>query len=52
MRRILPRLLLLLLATLTFTITFAQQKISGTVKDEKGTPLVGATVAVKETDVP
>jgi TonB-linked SusC/RagA family outer membrane protein len=51
MRRNLPRLLLLLFATLTFTVTFAQRKVSGTVKDDKGTPLAGATVAVKNTSV-
>src|SRR5215207_3456739 len=51
MRRILPRLLLLVLAALTFNVSFAQRKFSGTVKDEQGAPLAGATVVVKSTSV-
>lgn len=49
MRRRLPRLLALFLATLTFTSSFAQRKITGTVTDDKQVPLVGATVAIKGT---
>jgi TonB-linked SusC/RagA family outer membrane protein len=45
------RVHLLLLFVLVSTLAFAQRKISGTVKDEKGDPLVGATVAVKNTTV-
>jgi TonB-linked SusC/RagA family outer membrane protein len=51
MRRIFPRLLALLLATLTFTISFAQRRITGTITDDKQAPLIGATVAVKGTKV-
>lgn len=51
MRRTLPRLLVLLLATLTFTVSFAQRRITGTITDDKQTPLVGATVSVKGTRV-
>jgi TonB-linked SusC/RagA family outer membrane protein len=36
---------------LSFTISFAQRKITGTVTDDKQAPLVGATVAVKGTSV-
>lgn len=51
-KKILPRLIALLLAALTFTISFAQnRKITGTVTDDKQDPLVGATVAVKGTKV-
>lgn len=49
MRKLLSPLLVLLLATFTFTVSFAQRKISGTVTDDKQEPLVGATVAVKGT---
>jgi TonB-dependent starch-binding outer membrane protein SusC len=49
MRRLLPRLLALLVATLFFTTSFAQRKITGTVTDDKQAPLVGATVTVKGT---
>ncbi len=46
------RVVILLLCTLTSSILSAQEKkISGTVKDEKDAPLVGATVAVKNTAV-
>src|SRR5215208_51459 len=52
MRRILPGLLTVFLATLSFTISFAQtRKITGTVTDDKQLPLVGATVTVKGTKV-
>ena len=51
MRRSLPKLLMLLVATLSFTILFAQRKITGTITDDKQAPLVGATVAVKGTKV-
>jgi TonB-dependent starch-binding outer membrane protein SusC len=51
MRRSFPRLLVLLIALLSFTVSFAQRKISGTVTDDKQAPLVGATVAVKGTKV-
>jgi len=40
---------MLLVATLSFTILFAQRKITGTVTDDRQAPLVGATVAVKGT---
>jgi TonB-linked SusC/RagA family outer membrane protein len=49
MRRILPKLLALLLAALSFTISFAQRQISGTITDDRQAPLAGATVAVKGT---
>ena len=49
MRRLLPRLLAVLLATLSFTFSFAQRKITGTISDDKQAPLVGATVTVKGT---
>lgn len=45
------RVVLLLLATFTFTAALAQRKISGTVTDDKQVPLIGATVAVKGTIV-
>ena len=51
MRRSLPKLLMLLIATLSFVISFAQRKITGTVTDDKQAPLVGASVAVKGTRV-
>lgn len=45
-----PRVVVLLICTLSFSLLFAQERrISGTVADEKGTPLSGATVAVKNT---
>jgi len=47
----LPGLLALLFTTLSFTITFAQRIISGTVTDDKQAPLVGATVAIKKTRI-
>ncbi|MGZ3851444.1 MAG: SusC/RagA family TonB-linked outer membrane protein [Flavisolibacter sp.] len=49
MRRSIPRLLALLVAILSFTISFAQRKITGTITDDKQAPLVGATVTVKGT---
>src|SRR6266487_4262508 len=46
----LSRTVLLLICTLSFTISFAQtRKISGTVKDDKRNPLLGATVSIKGT---
>ncbi|HWI94011.1 MAG TPA: TonB-dependent receptor [Flavisolibacter sp.] len=52
MRRSLLRLLAVLIATLSLTISFAQnRKITGTVTDDKQAPLVGATVSVKGTRV-
>ena len=51
MRRSLPKLLMLLFATLSFTISFAQRKITGTIVDDKQEPLAGATVTVKGTNV-
>jgi TonB-linked SusC/RagA family outer membrane protein len=48
----LTRVVLLLICTLSFTISFAQQRrITGTVRDDKGIPLVGATVTVRNTRV-
>ena len=45
------KLLLLLICAVSFSTTFAQNKsISGTVQDENGKALVGATVAVKNTE--
>ena len=41
----------LLLFALLSTLAFAQRKISGTITDDKQTPLTGATVAVKGTRV-
>src|SRR5438128_1734511 len=44
----LPRTLALLLCTLTFSILFAQEKrITGTITDERGAPLSGATITGK-----
>ena len=51
MRKELFRVFALLLATFTFTISFAQRKISGTITDDKGSPLSNATVTVKNTKV-
>lgn len=52
MRRCLRlRVRLLLLFALTSTLCFAQRRISGTVTDEKQTPLVGATVTVQGSKV-
>jgi len=52
MRRSLLRLLAVLIAVLSFTISFAQnRKITGTVTDDKQAPLVGATVSVKGTKI-
>ncbi len=51
MRKLLPgKLLLLLLCAFSFSTSFAQIKtVSGVVKDDGGNPLIGATVAVKNT---
>jgi TonB-linked SusC/RagA family outer membrane protein len=53
MRKTLSReLLILLIAAFSFSTAFAQNKtISGTVKDEGGKGLLGATVSVKNTSV-
>jgi TonB-linked SusC/RagA family outer membrane protein len=49
---ILTRVVLLLICTLSLLASFAQpRKISGTVRDDKGIPLSGATVSVKGTRV-
>jgi len=46
------RVALSLVCTLFLAVSFAQlRKISGTVKDDKGVPLMGATVAVKNTRI-
>ncbi|MES1215106.1 MAG: carboxypeptidase-like regulatory domain-containing protein, partial [Bacteroidota bacterium] len=48
----LSRGVLLIICTLSLLTSFAQsRKISGTVKDDKGVALAGATVAVKNTKV-
>lgn len=49
MRKMLLRLTALLLAAFTFIQSFAQQRITGTVTDDRQTPLSGATVTVKGT---
>ncbi|MGZ8561896.1 MAG: SusC/RagA family TonB-linked outer membrane protein, partial [Flavisolibacter sp.] len=44
------RAIVLLLCTFSFTLLFAQEKrITGTVRDESGAPLIGASVTVKNT---
>lgn len=44
------RVIVLLLCTISFNFLFAQnRKISGTISDERGVPLAGATVSVKNT---
>src|SRR6476620_6807112 len=44
------RAVVLLLCTLSFSVLFAQNKqISGSVTDENGLPLTGATITVKST---
>lgn len=45
------RLILLLLATLASTVSFAQRKITGTVIDENQSALIGATITLKGTKV-
>ncbi|MBC7947343.1 MAG: TonB-dependent receptor [Chitinophagaceae bacterium] len=47
MRNILFRVIALLFATFTFTTTFAQRIVTGTITDDKLAPLGGATVTVK-----
>jgi len=42
---------LLLITTLCFLTSFSQRKISGTIRDDKGAPLAGATVTVKNSRV-
>ena len=52
MRKYANHFVVLLLCTLSLTVLFAQErKVSGTVMDDKGTPLSGATVTVKNTNV-
>ena len=49
-RQLLCRLLLFFLAIVIQQVTFAQiRKISGTVKDEKGNPIAGASVETTKT---
>ncbi len=44
------RAIVLLLCTFSFTLLFAQEKrVTGTVRDDSGTPLTGASVTVKGT---
>jgi TonB-linked SusC/RagA family outer membrane protein len=50
-KKVFLRVLALLLATVSFTLSFAQQKISGTITDESGSPLSGATVAIKNSNI-
>lgn len=46
------RAVLLFICTFSLLVSFAQErKISGTVKDDKGTPVVGATVSIAGTTV-
>src|SRR6476660_9939638 len=47
MRIKLFRVIAMLIATFTFTVTFAQRIITGTITDEKSAPLAGATINVK-----
>lgn len=47
MRKNLPRLVAMLLVTLTFSIGYSQKIVTGTVTDERQTPLPRATVSVK-----
>jgi len=47
----LSRVVLLLICTLSLLTSFAQRKITGTIKDDKGIPLSGATVTAKGTKV-
>ncbi len=51
MRKLAFQMLALCIAAFAITNTFAQRKISGTVTDEKRTPLVGATITVKGTEL-
>src|SRR5437763_16979227 len=46
-----PRLIALFCATLFFSFSFAQKKISGVVTDDKQAALAGASVVVKGTKV-
>jgi TonB-linked SusC/RagA family outer membrane protein len=49
---LLGKLLVLFVCAFSFTTTFAQNKfISGTIRDDSGNPLIGATIAVKNTKV-
>ncbi len=44
------KLLMILLSAFSFTTVFAQDKtVSGSITDDKGDPLSGATVAIKNT---
>lgn len=53
MRKFLPgRMLLLFLCAFSFSTTFAQNRmISGTIRDDGGNPLIGATITVKNTKI-
>jgi len=52
MKKMTTRLLLCMLLSLSMVVAFAQQKrISGTVKDEKGNPVAGATYHIKGTNI-
>jgi iron complex outermembrane recepter protein len=52
MKKTNPKFLLCLLLSFCMSIAWAQQrKISGTVKDEKGNPIAGATYHVKGTNI-
>ena len=52
MKRTTPKLLLCLLLNLFFVVAMGQQKrVSGTVKDDKGNPVAGATYHVKGTTI-
>ncbi|HET9826689.1 MAG TPA: SusC/RagA family TonB-linked outer membrane protein, partial [Chitinophagaceae bacterium] len=49
-KAIFSKIVLLLICTISLSISFAQQrKVSGSIKDDKGLPLIGATVMVKNT---
>lgn len=47
MRKNLPRVVAMLIVTLAFSIGYSQKQITGTVTDERQTPLPRATVSVK-----
>jgi TonB-dependent starch-binding outer membrane protein SusC len=47
MRKNLPRLVAMLIVTFAFSIGYSQKQITGTVTDERQTPLPRATVSVK-----
>jgi len=41
------KIVMLFLAVMFSSLTFAQTKVTGNVKDETGEPLIGASVVVK-----